>query len=267
MQGFRDHVVLLTGASEGIGRALALQLASVRARLVLAARNTARLEEVAALCRARGAEAIAVTTDVASEPQCRALVEAALERFGRLDVLVNNAGATMWSTLAGLEDLDLLERLMRVNYLGAAWITRHALPALIASRGRIVAISSVAGLTGVPTRTGYAASKHAMFGFFDSLRIELAATGVSVTVVAPDFVLSEIHRRASGPDGQPLGTSPMQEARIMSAEACARIVLDAAWRRRRLALTSWRSRALRWLRLVAPGTVDAMAARAIERAR
>jgi NAD(P)-dependent dehydrogenase (short-subunit alcohol dehydrogenase family) len=107
---------------------------------------------------------------------------------------------------------------MRVNYLGAAWLTRRALPALKASRGRIVAISSLAGLAGVPTRTGYAASKHAMFGFFDSLRIELRPHGVSVTIVAPDFVVSEIHRRAAGPDGRPLGETPMDESRIMSSE-------------------------------------------------
>ena len=267
MTAFSGQVVILTGASEGIGRALALSLAEQRASLVLASRNRQRLEDLARLCRDRGAEVLVVATDVGEEAQCAALVDATLERFGRLDVLINNAGATMWSRLDELSDVGVLETLMRVNYLGAAWLTRRALPALKASRGRIVAISSLAGLAGVPTRTGYAASKHAMFGFFDSLRIELRPHGVSVTIVAPDFVVSEIHRRAVGPDGRPLGETPMDESRIMSSEECARLILRATESRRRLAITSGRGHLLGWLKLVAPGLVDRLAARAIRERR
>jgi NAD(P)-dependent dehydrogenase (short-subunit alcohol dehydrogenase family) len=265
MDSFEGKVVVLTGASEGIGRALALSLASARARIVLAARNAGRLASLSEECIARGAEVLCMPTDVAQRADCTALIDATLARFGKIDVLLNNAGSTMWSRLDELEDPELLERLMRTNFLGAAWLTWRALPALVAARGRIVAISSVAGLVGVPTRTGYSASKHAMFGFFDSLRIELADKGVSVTVVAPDFVRSEIHRRAIGPDGKPLGLSPMQEAKIMTADECAAIILRATLQRRRLVLTSLRSRALRWLRLLAPGLVDNLAARAIRR--
>jgi short-subunit dehydrogenase len=263
MQAFSGQAVLLTGASEGIGRALAHALAGQRARVALAARNVARLEELAAQCRARGAEVLVVPADLGDPRACQELVARTLARFGGLDMLINNAGMTMWSRLDELQDEDVLERLVRVNYLGAAWTTRHALPALLARRGRVVAVSSLAGLAGVPTRTGYAASKHAMAGFFDSLRIELAGSGVTVTVVAPDFVATEIHRRALGPEGQPLGESPMVESAIMGADECARVVLDAAARRKRLAFTSARGRALPWLRLLAPGLVDRMAARAI----
>jgi NAD(P)-dependent dehydrogenase (short-subunit alcohol dehydrogenase family) len=267
VKDFRGQACVVTGASEGIGRALSLALARQGARLVLAARNEARLASLAAECAALGAEALAVPTDVGDEAQCGALVEAALDRFGTLDLCVANAGATMWSRLDELTDPGVLERLMRVNYLGAAWLAWHALPALKRSRGRIIGVSSLAGLTGVPTRTGYAASKHAMFGFFDSLRIELAGSGVSVTMVAPDFVLSEIHRRAAGPDGRPLGESPMHESRIMTAEACADIILRAAARRDRLALTSARGRLVRWAGLLAPGLLDRLAARAIRERR
>ena len=263
MDSFNGKVIVLTGASEGIGRALALSLAAAETRLVLAARNAGRLASLAEECMARGATVLVVPTDIALRADCDALVAAALTRFGTIDVLLHNAGSTMWSRLDELEDPGLLERLMRVNYLGAAWLTWKALPALAASRGRIVAVASLVGLVGVPTRTGYSASKHAMIGFFDSLRIELAGSGVSVTIVAPDFVRSEIHRRAIGSDGQPLGTSPMQEAKIMTAEACAAIILDAALRRRRLVITSLRGRAMRWLKLLAPGLVDRLAARAI----
>lgn len=265
MDSFAGKVVVLTGASEGIGRALALALARAQARLVLSARNAARLAALADECRALGASAFVVPADASRRADCEALADAALAHFGVIDMLVLNAGFTMWSRLDELEDVDLLERLMRTNYLGAAWLTRRALPALVASKGRIVAISSLAGIAGVPTRTGYAASKHAMFGFFDSLRIELADRGVSVTVIAPDFVRSEIHRRAIGPDGRPLGASPMVETKIMSADVCARIIVEAALKRRRLVITSLRGRAMRWLRLIAPSLVDVLAARAIRR--
>jgi short-subunit dehydrogenase len=127
-----------------------------------------------------------------------------------------------------------------------------------------VVVASLAGLTGVPTRTGYAASKHAVFGFFESLRIELIDTGVSVTIVAPDFVVSEIHRRAVGPDGRPLGESPMQEARIMSAEECARLMARAVERRQRLLVMSLRGKLGRFVRLIAPGLIDRIALRAVQ---
>ncbi len=267
MATFAGEVVIVTGATEGIGRALALAFADRQARVVLAARDRQRLDALADSCRRRGADALPVPTDVAEEAQCAALVSRTLGQYGRIDVLVNNAGITMWSGLHELQDIGVLERLMRVNYLGSAWLTWHALPALKASLGRIVVVSSLAGLAGVPTRTGYAASKHALFGFFDSLRVELTGSGVSVTMVAPDFVASEIHRRALGPDGRPLGESPMQESRILRADECARIILDGAARRRRLVFTSMRGRLLRLLALGAPGLVDRMAARAIRERR
>jgi len=159
------------------------------------------------------------------------------------------------------------ERLLAVNYLGAVHMTAAALPHLKRTRGLIVAIASIAGLTGVPERTGYAASKHALVGFFESLRIELADSGVDVTIVAPDFVVSQIHRRASGADGRPLGQTPMQEGRIMSAARCAQLTAGAMRRRQRLLITSARGRLGRWARLVAPRLVDGAALRAIRERR
>jgi NAD(P)-dependent dehydrogenase (short-subunit alcohol dehydrogenase family) len=263
MGTFSDRVVIVTGASEGIGRAFCIALAPQRPRLVLAARNRERLESLAAECRRLGAQAMVLPTDVTDEAACRAMVDATVAHFGGIDVLVNNAGGTMWTRLDAIEDLSIFERLMRLNYLGSVYPTFHALPHLKRSNGRIVAVASVAGLIGVPTRTGYSAAKHAVIGFFDSLRIELADQGVSVTVVCPDFVVSEIHRRALGPDGQPLGDNPMGESRIMPAEECARLMIDAIGRRRRLLVTSGRARLARWLKLLVPGRVDALSARAI----
>ncbi len=142
-----------------------------------------------------------------------------------IDVLVNNAGMGMLARFEDVTDLSQYERLMRVNYLGSVYPTFYALPHLKRSRGQIVAISSLAGLCGVPHRSAYAATKHAQIGFFDSLRIELRETGVSVTVIAPYFVQSEIRRRSPGPDGRTVAASPIREAEIMSAEECARRIV------------------------------------------
>jgi NAD(P)-dependent dehydrogenase (short-subunit alcohol dehydrogenase family) len=219
------------------------------------------------LCRERGGQAAAVPTDVGLPAECQRLVALTVERYGRVDTLVNNAGITMWGRFEDLQSLDVLEQLMRVNYLGSAYCTYHALPHLRKTRGRLVAISSVAGRTGVPTRSGYAASKHAMTGFFDSLRVELQGSGVTVTVVYPDFVATEIRKRAFGSDGKPLGQSPIHEHRVMTAEECARLSIEAMESRRREAILSARARFGVWLKLVAPGLVDRIARNAIEKGR
>lgn len=263
MPVFTDQVIIVTGASEGIGRALCTALAPQRPHLVLAARNEARLQSLQEAIAAAGAHSLAVPTDVTDLAACRALIDRTIEEFGRLNVLVNNAGGTMWTPFEEIQDVSIFERLMRLNYLGSVYCTYYALPHLKHSRGRIVGVSSVAGLTGVPCRTAYAASKHALFGFFDSLRVELRGSGVSVTMVAPDFVLSEIHRRALGGDGQPLGVSPIQESKIMTAEICAALMVRAIERRDRLLITSFRGKLGRWLKLIAPSMIDRIAAKAI----
>lgn len=264
---YEGRTIVVTGASVGIGRALCRALAPRRPKLVLAARDETNLQEVAGECRALGAEALVVPTDVGVEAQCRALVERAVAHFGALDVLVNNAGLSMWARFDELTDLSIYERIMRVNYLGCVWLTHAALPHLKRSRGQIVVIGSLLGLTGGPTRTGYSASKHALMGFYDSLRIELMGTGVDITMVAPDFVVSEIHRRSEGPDGRPLGETPMQESKIMTAEACAAMILGGMQRRKRLVIGSLRGKLGRVVRIFAPGLIDRVAKRAIERGR
>ena len=267
MAAFAGHSIIITGASEGIGRALARALAPQRPRLALAARNQPRLESVAVECRALGAVVRVQVTDVTDPDACRALIDDTATEFGAIDVLVLNAGGTMWTRFDRVEDPTIFERIMRLNYLGSVYPTLHALPHLKKSRGRIVAVSSMAGLIGVPERTAYAASKHAVTGFFDSLRIELQDTGVTVTLVHPDFVVSEIHRRALGPDGRPLGENPMAGSRIMSAERCAELMLGAIERRDRALITSARGRLGLWLRLVAPLAIERMAANAIRNRR
>ena len=263
----RENVMIITGASSGIGRALSIQLAAQGAWLSLAARDADRLAEAVAECRQRGGRAIAVKTDVANESDCRNLIERTASEYGRVDTLVNNAGISMWTPFDQLRDLSILDKMMRVNYLGAAYSAYYALPYLKQTRGRLVAVSSLAGMNGIPTRSGYAASKHAMAGFFDSLRIELAETGVTVTVIYPGFVKSEIRERAAGADGQPLKKSPVREAEVMTAEECARIMIKAIERRQRQEVMTLRGKLGQWAKLIAPGFVDRMARAAIERGR
>lgn len=264
---FRENVVVITGASEGIGREMALQLAGQGAWLALAARDAAKLEAAAAECRARGARAIAVPTDVAVEAQCRALIDRTVQEFGRVDTLVNNAGVSMWARFDEVTDLEPFHRMMQVNYFGSLYCTHAALPHLKRTRGRIVGISSLTGRAGVPTRSGYAATKHAMAGFFDSLRIELADSGVTVTMVYPGFVSTAIRSHAFGPDGRMLESSPVRESEVMTPEKCARQTIQAMAGRRRELIMTMRGKVGAWIKLIAPGVVDRIARRAIEQGR
>ena len=263
MPPLSNSVIVITGASTGLGRALALELAPQRPKLVLAARDQAKLEQVAADCRRLGADALVVAVDLSKREQCQRLIERTAEHFGRLDVLVNNAGRAMWARFDELADPTIIEELMRLNYLGSVHCTHYALPLLKESRGLIVAMASLSGLIGVPLLSGYAATKHAMIGFFESIRIELAESGVGVTIVAPDFVQSEILRRAVDAEGRPLEISPLDQANLLAADVFARRVVKAIQRRERLVLTSARSRWARWGQLVAPRLVDWIAKSAV----
>jgi short-subunit dehydrogenase len=264
---FKDNVVIITGASSGIGREVARQLAEQGAWLALGARDVERLETTATDCRGRGGRALVVKTDVGVEAECQNLIAQTVAEYGRIETLINNAGISMWSRFDELQDLSGLERMMRVNYLGAAYCTYYALPQLKQTRGRLVGVSSLAGKNGLPTRSGYAATKHAMAGFFDSLRIELADSGVTVTMIYPGFVTSEIRARAAGADGQPLGESPVHEGEVMTTEDCARIMIKAMARRKREEVMTLRGKLGLWGKLIAPGLVDRMARKAIEEGR
>lgn len=268
MPPFRDRAVLITGASEGIGRALALELAKQGAWLGLVARGEARLRGLAVECESMGAKALALPADVTDPEACRRAVEACAAGFGRLDVLVNNAGGSMWSRFEEMEDPGAAaEQLLKLNYLSALWCTQAALPHLRKTRGLLVAVASVAGFSGVPTRTLYSASKHAMVGFFESLRIELMGSGVDVSIVAPDFVVTGLHERALGADGKPIGTGRLDARKVMGPEACAKLMVKAMGKRQRLLVTSARGKFGRWLKLIAPRAVDGIARRAVAKRR
>lgn len=254
---FKDQSVIITGASAGIGRSLALRLADEGARVVLAARSVERLESLAQECRQRGGQALVVSTDVADETQCWMLVERTLQEYGRLDMLINNAGIGLVARLDELPDLRLFKQVLDVNFYGVLYCTHAALPHLKQAKGRLVNISSVGGLSALPHNTAYIASKFALEGFSESLRMELHADGVSVTVISPYWVITEFHEHYMNKDGQAKGPSgrALYNDKMMTADQCARITLEAARRRKREVIMGPGRLAL-WVKLLAPNWLD-----------
>jgi short-subunit dehydrogenase len=254
---FTGKAIVITGASSGIGRGLAVALADRGANLVLGARNIEALEETAHLCRQTGGKVIAVKTDVTDPSECRQLIESASKAFGKIDCLVNNAGTSFVSRFDEVSDLSIFEKVMQINYLGAVYCTHAALPYLKQSQGLLVAISSLCGKTGVPLRSGYVASKHAIQGFFDTLRIELHNTGVDVLVVSPGFVATEIRQKAFKGDGTLWGQSHRDESRhTMPLEKCIQLILEGMSARKREVLMSPKGKLIPWVKLIAPRFLD-----------
>jgi short-subunit dehydrogenase len=261
------RVLVITGASDGIGAEMALQLAAKEGAglaLVLAARNAQQLDTVAGQCQALGAQTLAVPTDVSVREECQRLVDAAVARFGRIDALVNNAGRSAHALFEQVEDLSWYEDLMRVNLWGSVWCTQAALPHLKAARGSIVAVSSLAGLVGVPGRTAYSATKFAMTGFFEALRAELKGAGVSVTIAYPGVVATRIRYRGYNARGEVAGASGLKEENAMSVEECARLIIAGMEKREREVVMTAKGKLGRLLKLLAPGLVEKMALAAVK---
>lgn len=259
------RVIIITGASDGIGAEMARQLAARGGgvALVLAARNQAMLDAVAGECAAHGAQTLAVQTDVGIQSECTRLIETAADRFGRIDVLINNAGRSAHAMFEDVKDLGWYEDLMRVNLWGSVWCTHAALPHLKAARGSIVAVSSLAGLVGVPGRSAYGATKFAMTGFFESLRAEMKGAGVSVTTAYPGVVATRIRHRGYNAEGKELGYSSLKDDKAMPVEECARLIIDGMDKREREVVMTAKGKFARFLKLLAPGMVENMALRAV----
>ncbi len=254
---FADRAVAITGAASGIGRALARRFARDGARVALLDRDGAG---VAALAEELGADALALPLDVTDAAACRAALAAVVERFGGLDVLVNDAGLSHRSRFEDTA-LDVHRRVMEVNYFGALHCTQAALPALLASRGRIVTISSIAGFSPLVGRSGYCASKHALHGLFDTLRCELRDRGVSVTLVCPGFTATGIEAHALGADGRPTARPQSRVGGQASPEEVAEAIHRAAARRQRLLVLSRVGRLTRLLVRLAPGLYERLMTR------
>ena len=228
----KNKVAIITGASSGIGKALAFEFARRGAKVVIAARSFPKLEEIHNALVAMGADSWPVVVDVSSETDCRNLTTETIKRYGRIDILVNNAGISMRALFADCE-LDVIRHLMDVNFWGTVCCTKYALPYLLESKGSVVGVISIAGYVGLPGRTGYAASKFAVRGFLDTLRVENIHSGLHVLVVAPGFTSSNIRNVALTADGSQQGETPRDESKMMPAETVAFKTADAIEKRRR----------------------------------
>ena len=226
-----NKVVIITGASSGIGKALVYEFAKRGAKIAMGARNLDELLKIETDLKSQGVESLSVQTDVTQESDCKNLIDKTVEKFGKI-VLVNNAGISMRAIFEDLE-LDVIRRLMDVNFWGTVYCTKFAIPYLLQSKGSLVGIISVAGFLGLPGRTGYSASKFAVRGFLNTLRVENLKKGLHVLVAAPGFTASNIRKTALVADGHQQGESPRVESNMMSAERCAQIIVNGVVKRKR----------------------------------
>ncbi len=249
-------VVIITGASSGIGKALAEKYASEGWNIVVAARRMDRLLELQKQLGANGV--LPVETDVTREDDCKKLIESAAEHFGQIDVLINNAGISM-RALFGETDLEVMHKMMDVNYWGTVYCSKFALPHLLKSKGSLVGVISVGGYVGLPGRTGYSASKFAVRGFLETLRVENLKAGLHVLVSAPGFTSSEIRKMALNGNGNHQGETPRNENNMMSADECATHIFNAvAKRKRQIILTFVEGKLTVFLSKFLPHFIDKM---------
>ena len=262
-RSFVGRTVVVTGAAGGLGRSLSLRFAAAGARIAALDRDTTGLETLGRTLQSRGTECLTHACDVTDAPACASAMAAVAARFGRIDVLVNNAGIAHRSAFADTS-LDVIRRVMDVNFFGAVHCTHAALPALRAARGQIITISSVAGFAPLIGRTGYAASKHALHGFFDSLRTEVEDDGVGVLLVCPSFIDTGIDRAALGADGQPAATARKTTGGQTTPDEVADAIFRAATHDRSMLLFSPTAKAAWWLTRLWPGRYAALMKRRLK---
>ena len=252
----KDKTVIITGASSGIGKALAIEFAKRGANIVLAARQYVALCELAeALDKEYKVKSLAIQCDVSVEEDCVQLIKQTLVTFGKIDVLVNNAGISMRALFKDA-DIKVLKTLMDVNFWGTVYCTKYAMPELLKTKGSIVGVSSIAGYKGLPGRTGYSASKFAMNGFLDALRVENLKTGVHVLTACPGFTASNIRNTALDKDGSQQGESTLNEEKMMSAEEVAKIIADGVESRARTLIMTGQGKLTVTLSKFIPGLLD-----------
>jgi dehydrogenase/reductase SDR family member 7B len=234
----KDKVVVITGASSGIGLALAYEFGLKGSKLVISGRNMEKLMAAEKALLSKNIAVVSVVGDVANEVDSSILINRAIKEYGKLDVLICNAGISMRAMFNEV-DVDVLKKLMDTNFWGTVYACKFGLPHILASKGSIVGISSIAGYRGLPARTGYSASKFAMHGFLESLRTEVLKKGVHILLACPGFTSSNIRNTALTADGSSQGESPLEEGKIMSAEEVASIIYKGVVNRKRdLVMTS-----------------------------
>ncbi len=252
---FIDKVVVVTGASSGIGEAIAREFAKNGSKVVLAARSHDRLSAIVNDLTDQNLDAIFVKTDVTIAEDCKSLIKATIEKYGKIDILVNNAGVSMRASFLDV-DLSVLHRLMDVNFWGTVYCTKFALPYILEQKGSLIGVSSVAGFHGLPGRTGYSASKFAIHGFLETIRIENLKKGLHVMIIAPGFTTTEIRKHALTANGDEQGESPRNEMKLMPAEYVAKWVLKGIRKKKRNKLLTTVGKLTALFQRIVPAFVD-----------
>ena len=229
----KDKVVVITGGSSGIGKALAEMFGAHGSRILITGRNAADLDLAVANLRQKGIDAHGFASDVSQEEDNQKMAVEAIRVFGRIDVLINNAGITMRDLFEEV-DLDVIRKVMDINFFGAIYATKHCLPEIIRNKGSVIGISSIAGYRGLPGRSGYSASKFALNGFLEVLRTEMLKKDVHVLTACPGFTSSNIRKRSLTKEGSWRGDSPRDESKMMTAEECARHIYRATLNRKNI---------------------------------
>lgn len=259
-----NKVVIITGASSGIGEACAYEFSKAGAKVVLAARNTEKLQSIANTISKSGQEIMVKTCDVSRIDECKSLIDSTVQRFGKIDVLVNNAGISMRALFRDT-DLVVLQKLMDTNFWGTVYCTKLALPFLIEQKGSVIAVNSWAGFTGLPARTGYTASKFAMLGFMESLRVENLKTGLHVGSIFPGYTQSNIRNTALNSQAQAQEESPLNESKLMPAETVAKFIVKMVISRRKYHVITFTGKLMYWINKLFPSFVDRLVYRVVSR--
>jgi short-subunit dehydrogenase len=250
---FQNKVVVITGGSDGIGKALIDKLLPMGAKIATCGRNVEKLNKLVQQYPINNLHI--VTADVSNYDDCKNFIHSAIKAFGGIDILINNAGISMRALLKDAE-VEVIKKVMEINFDGTVYCTKLALNSIIEKRGTIVGISSIAGYRGLPARTGYCASKFAVNGFLEALRTELSDTGVNVMWVCPGFTASNIRNAALMKDGSQQGTTPLDEHSLMTAEECATMTLKAIEKRKRTLIYTMTDKRTVWLNKLFPSLMD-----------
>jgi short-subunit dehydrogenase len=252
-----NKVVVITGGSSGIGKALAAEFGSRGSKILITGRNKQELDGAVNELKQRGISISGFQADVSVEEDNKRMAQAAIDGFGRIDILINNAGISM-RALFDEVDLAVVKKVMDINFYGVLYATKYCLPEIKKNKGSVIGISSIAGFRGLPGRTGYSASKFALNGFLEVLRTELLKTGVHILTACPGFTSSNIRKRSLTKDGSSQGESPRDESAMMSAEECAKHIYNATLKRKRTLILTTQGKLAVFLNKWIPSFADKM---------
>ncbi len=251
----KDKVVIITGGSSGIGKALAEAFGKAGSKILITGRNKADLDQSVSELKRKNIQIEGFVADVSREEDNKKMADVAIKEFGRIDILINNAGISMRALFDEVE-ISVVKKVMDINFYGVLYATQACLPEIIKNKGSVIGISSIAGFRGLPGRAGYSASKFALNGFLEVLRTELLHRGVHVLTACPGFTASNIRKRALTKDGGTQSESPRDENKMMTAEACAQHIYDATIKRKNFLILTTQGKFLVFLNKWFPSLAD-----------